>query len=125
MQSDLGLLLLRIAMGGGMFYLHGLSKWTQFGQRASGFPDPLGVGSTFSLILVVFAEAVCALAVALGLWVRWTAIPVVVTMVVAAFLIHASDPLAKKELALLYGLGFSSVALLGSGRYSLDRFIRI
>lgn len=125
MQNDLGLLLLRIATGGGMFYLHGLGKWMQFSQRTSSFPDPLGIGSGFSLILVIFAEVICSLAVLLGLWVRWTAILPLITMVVAAFVIHAGDPIAKKELALLYGLGFASVALLGSGRFSLDRYIRI
>ncbi len=125
MQNDLGLFLLRIATGGGMFYLHGLSKWMDFNQKAASFPDPLGIGSTLSLILVIFAEAVCSLAVLLGFWVRWTAIPPLITMVVAAFVIHAGDPLPKKELALIYGLSFAAVALLGSGRFSLDRYIRI
>jgi uncharacterized membrane protein YphA (DoxX/SURF4 family) len=34
------------------------------------------------------------------------------------------DPLAKKEMALLYLVGFLSVSLMGAGRYSIDQRTR-
>ena len=50
-----------------MMLTHGLPKLERL--VAGGeiiFPDPLGVGSFFSLLLVVFAEFVCSLFVILG-----------------------------------------------------------
>ncbi len=40
---------------------HGLQKWAGFAQMADVFPDPLGVGSRFSLMLAIFGgELVCS-----------------------------------------------------------------
>ena len=47
-----------------------------------------------------------------------------VTMLVAALIIHGDDPWAKKELALLYFFPFAALFLTGAGRYSLDAFFR-
>ena len=58
-----------------------------------------------------------------GLATRLSAIPAAFTMAVAAFVVHASDPLAKKEMALVYFAAFLAIALLGPGRWSLDRKI--
>ena len=46
--------------------------------------------------------------------------PPVITMLVAAMVIHGADPFAKKEFALLYFFGFLAITLLGAGKYSLD-----
>jgi len=45
-------------------------------------------------------------------------------MAVAAFIAHGADPFAKKEMALLYLVGFLTVALMGPGRYSIDQRTR-
>ena len=44
-------------------------------------------------------------------------------MAVAAFVVHGADPLAKKEMALLYMVAFLAIAFIGPGRFSLDRKI--
>jgi len=49
------------------------------------------------------------------------AIPSAITMVVAAFIVHGADPLQKKELALVYLIMFLAIALLGPGKYSIDK----
>ena len=41
-------------------------------------------------------------------------------MLVAAGLIHADDPWAKKEFALMYLLPFLALLFTGAGRFSLD-----
>jgi putative oxidoreductase len=41
-------------------------------------------------------------------------------MIVAAFIVHAADPLATKEKAILYLIGFAAIAFLGAGKYSID-----
>ena len=43
-----------------------------------------------------------------------------VTMAVAAFMIHAADPFAKQEKALVFLIAFVALLLTGPGRYSLD-----
>ncbi len=39
----------------------------------------------------------------------------------AAFIHHGANPWARKELAVLYGVAFLAVILLGPGRFSLDK----
>ncbi len=120
MRVDIGLLLLRLITGGLMFS-HGLGKLIRFSQMSPTFPDPLHVGSTMSLGLTVFAEAVCSVLVVLGMATRIAAIPPAITMLVAASVIHAADPWSKKELAVLYLFTFVVIAITGPGRFSLDQ----
>jgi putative oxidoreductase len=128
--TSLGLLLLRVAVGGMMAAGHGWAKLTGFGEMAEHFPDPLGLGSpTASLVLAVFAEFFCAAAVVLGVATRFAAVPLAVTMLVAGLAIHADDPWAKKELALLYAVPFIALVFTGAGKFSVDatsrfRFLR-
>lgn len=122
-NAAFGLLILRVGIAFTMVYLHGYSKLTNFSQLSGGFPDPLGIGSFASLALVVFAEFFCSLALALGLFTRLAAIPLVINMSVAFFMIHAADPLNKKELPLLYLLVYLLFLFVGAGRFSLDSLI--
>jgi putative oxidoreductase len=48
------------------------------------------------------------------------AIPPLITMLTAAFIIHAADPWAKQEFALLYAVAYLTLIFTGAGRYSLD-----
>lgn len=121
LYHDLAILILRVSLGAGMLFSHGLSKLTGFSSMSGSFPDPLGLGSPVSLGLAVFAEVFCALFVALGLLTRWVTIPLMVTMLVAIFIIHATDPWKSKELAFLYLAGYVAIWLLGPGRFSMDK----
>jgi len=118
--EDLALLLLRLGFGGIMIYGHGWAKLTGFSELVAEFPDPLGVGSAASLGLAVFAEVFCAAAVVLGLLTRWSLVPLVATMVVAVFVVHAEDPFQRQELGLLYLFGYAALWLKGPGRWSVD-----
>ncbi len=115
-----GLLFLRLTFSG-MMLTHGIPKLLNLIQGDIQFGDPIGLGPTVSLILAVIGEAICPLLIILGLKTRIAAIPTIITMAVAAFIVHGSDPLGTKEMALLYLFGFTAIALLGSGRFSLDR----
>jgi putative oxidoreductase len=46
-------------------------------------------------------------------------------MAVAAFVVHAGDPWAKKELALLYAVPYLALLLAGGGRFALERVVKI
>jgi len=118
--SDLGLLILRLGTSLPMIN-HGFGKLTSFADLSGKFPDPLGVGTTASLGLTVFAEFFCAVAVALGLFTRLTVIPLITTMLVAAFVINADAPWSDKELAVLFLVPFVTILFTGPGRISLDK----
>ena len=119
-NRDYALLLARLAFGG-LMLTHGWPKFMKIVNGDWGFADPLGIGATPSLILTVFAEFVCALCVVLGFKTRICAIPLLFTMLVAAFIVHGSDPISDRELALVYAAGFGVLTLMGGGRISIDR----
>lgn len=85
------------------------------------FADPFGLGAMPSLVLAVFAEVVCAVLVSIGLLTRVAVLPLMVTMAVAAFIVHGDDPFGKKEMAILYLLGYLLIFAKGAGKLSMDR----
>lgn len=118
--SSIGLLIIRVFTGGCMLFAHGWGKMIKFGELSDKFPDPIGVGSAPSLALAVFAEVFCAIAIVLGLFTRAAAIPLLITMLVAAFIVHGADPFQKKEFALLYAAPFLMLIFTGAGAFSID-----
>lgn len=118
-KVDLSLLLIRIIAGGFML-THGYPKMIKLLDGNFQFADPLGLGVELSLILAVFAEIVCAFFILLGILPRLSAIPLIVTMLVAAFIAHAGDPFKSKEASLMYLLLYVIVLILGAGKYSIQ-----
>ena len=120
-RQDLGLLLVRL-LTGGMMLTHGIPKIGRFfGEGPVQFADPFGLGPEISLGLAIFAEVGCAILVMIGFKTRWATIHLMITMLVAAFYMHGSDPFSKKELSLLLFTLFLSILISGGGRYSVDR----
>lgn len=122
--EHLSLLILRLVFGGLMLWNHGLPKLQKLLAGNTSFADPLGMGPEASLYLAVFSEFLCGLFLVLGLFTRWVSIPLLFTMFVAAFIVHWSDPLGDKELAIAYMAVYVVLLLKGGGRYSLDHLIR-
>ncbi|MHB1039984.1 MAG: DoxX family protein [Desulfobacteria bacterium] len=141
-SASIGLLILRIGTGGYLI-THGWGKLQMLlAGGAEKFGDPVGLGSTLSLALVTTSEFLCAVLIIIGLATRLAAVPVVISMAVAAFVIHARDPWTmeaaakaffggasktwfSKEPALLYLIPFLSLVFTGGGKLSLDRLIAI
>jgi putative oxidoreductase len=121
--ASLGLLILRLGTAALLFYGHGLGKITHFLARVHGFSNPIGLGPELSFTLVVFAEVVCSTLIALGLWTRFAALPIVIFMTVAVFFQHWHDPFPRKELALLYGIPALTLLFTGGGLFALDSLI--
>ncbi len=118
---DFAALLLRLIFGIAML-THGIPKFMNFSERAAAFADPIGLGSTISLSLTIFAEVFCAALVVLGIQTRFALVPLIITMAVVCFMIHGDHPFAKKELSALYLAGFTALFFTGAGRYSIDAF---
>ena len=117
------ILLLRLAAG--VFMLtHGMGKLSAlFGSDPIQFPDPIGLGATVSLALTVFSEVFCSLLLILGLGTRFATLPLLITMLVAAFIVHATDGFGRQELPLFYATVYVVIGLLGAGKISLDNLV--
>ncbi|NJW54592.1 DoxX family protein, partial [Salinimicrobium oceani] len=115
-QIDLGLLILRLGAGG-LMLTHGTPKLiTLFGGEEIVFADPMGIGMGVTLALTVFAEFICSILIILGLGTRIAAVPLMITMFTAAFVIHAADPFQRKEMAIIYLLTFTVLLITGAGK---------
>ncbi len=120
-NKDLGLLILRLMLGGFMVYGHGWGKMLRlFSGEPIQFFDPFGTGPELAMALAVFAEVLCALFIVMGLFTRYATVPLIITMIVAAFMANAGEPFGKQEKALMYLIGYISLLLTGPGWYSLD-----
>jgi len=121
-MTDLALFLLRVWFGLLLFVKHGFDKATNFNRLSGHFADPFHIGPTASLLLVLFAEVVCALLVALGLWTRLAAAVVVINLSVAFAFAHHFQLFGPRsgELAFVFLGGFLAIAIAGPGRWSLD-----
>lgn len=104
-----------------MIWQHGWPKLMAFGERMDSFADPFGLGSAFSLVLIVFAEVVCAALVLLGLWTRAALVPLIIGMAVIVFMVKGDAAFSEKELALVYLFAFLALLFTGAGRYAIDR----
>ena len=118
------MLLTRLAFGGIMMY-HGYEKLIGFSTIKNSFMNFLGIGSTMSLALVVFAEFFCALFIVLGLFTRFAAIALLICMSVAFFMAHNRVIFGEKggETALLFLVGYTVLLLVGPGKISVDSMI--
>lgn len=120
--KDVGLLLLRWMVG--VFMLtHGIPKMMNFDALSQTFPSVLGLSASMGLLLIIFAEVFASVLLLLGLFTRLATIPLIIGLGVAAFVVHAADPFAAKELALVYLIIYLVLLLTGPGKIALDRLI--
>jgi len=118
-STDLALLVLRMATGVMMFWLHGLGKLLDFATKSADFPDPLGLGSGPSLAMAILAEGVGSILIILGLFTRGAALLGVVTMLVAGLIVTKGE-----ELPLLYLFSYITLFCAGAGRFALDPHVK-
>jgi putative oxidoreductase len=121
---NIALLVLRVTFGLILCFYYGLDKLKNFGHLQYLFPDPFHFGHRIALALVIFAELLCSLLLALGLFTRFAALVAVISMAVAEFWalkghvgMVAGSP---HEQAYLYLAAFIAILLLGPGRISVD-----
>lgn len=117
--NDFALAVLRIGFSG-MLLTHGVPKINILLENPSGFPDPIGLGGMWSLLLAILAEVIAPLFVIIGFKTRIAAIPVILLMATATFIVHTNDAFGVKEKAILFLIAFVTIALAGAGKYSVD-----
>ena len=102
---------------------HGYDKMVHFAEYKDHFMNFMGLGTTISLSLTIFAEFFCSLFIILGLFTRLAAIPLVIAMSVVFFKVTHSDFYGKGELPALYLVAFLAILILGPGRASIDSMV--
>src|SRR5690606_20459199 len=117
---DLALLILRLGASG-LMLTHGIPKVNMLLASPIQFSDPLGIGAIPSLIGVLIGEVIAPLFIIIGFKTKIATIPTIITMAVAAFVVHANDSIDVKEKALLFLVCFIVILLAGPGRFSVDK----
>lgn len=116
------MLFLRLGIGF-LMMAHGYDKLLRFSSLHNTFLNFMGIGSTFSLTLVIFAEFFCSLFLVLGLFTRLSVLPLIITMCVALFQVHHGEVFGKGETDALFLTSYLVLLLLGPGRVSVDSMI--
>lgn len=123
-SADFAALILRLGLGLLMMFNHGWMKLSAFDKMSGKFVEFMGLSSSTSLTMAIFAEFFCSFLLIMGLFSRWATIPLMITMIMALkvknFQVFGTG---NNELALLFLVGFISIFLLGSGKYSIDGLI--
>ncbi|MBK24811.1 MAG: DoxX family protein [Halobacteriovorax sp.] len=123
-KNDIALLILRLG-GGGFMLAHGVPKLMKFfADVPIKFADPLGIGMMASLVLAVFSEFFCAIALMAGFKTRFCSLTLAITMFVAAFVVHLADPFGRKEKAIMYLVIYIALIFSGGGAFSVDRLMK-
>lgn len=131
MATDIGLLALRLGAFVSLFIKHGLEKITpsSFAEMAPTFPDPAHIGHIPSLLVATGSDAVCSILLVLGLCTRFAGAYVFVVLSFAWVFTHHFIFLGKGlepkhgELIVLYITQSLAIAMLGPGKFSLDRLL--
>lgn len=118
--NDLALAVLRIGASA-MMLSHGIPKIERLFAETIEFADPLRLGATVSLILVIIGEVIAPIFIIIGYKTKLAAIPAFITMLIAGLVYHFDDPFGTKEKALLYALIFIVIFLAGPGKYAIDK----
>lgn len=124
-STDVALLLIRVGFGV-LMLTHGIPKFQMlFSGEAVQFLPLFGLSATASMALAATAEVGGSILLIIGLGTRLAVIPLIFTMLVAVFVAHASDPLAVKEPAIHFLIVYFALLFAGSGRYSVDKRLKI
>ena len=116
------MLLLRLGLGI-LMMKHGYDKLIGFTDLEPKFMNFMGMGSTMSLALLVFAEFFCSLFLILGLFTRLAAIPLIIATCVMVFKAHNGEVFGDAETAAIYLTGYLVLLFVGPGRVSVDSMI--
>jgi putative oxidoreductase len=119
-QKTIGLFIFRITVSI-MLMVHGVQKLDILLSSDLQFSDPIGLGSTLTLILVLIAEIFCPIFIIIGYKTRFASIGPIILMLVVVFIVKAGNPFEVREVALLYLVSYITIGLLGPGKLSIDK----
>lgn len=117
---DAGLLFLRVSGGLFLLWVHGLPKLLDFSAQLQLIEDPFHLGSHLTLMLAIFAEAVCPLLIVAGVLARLACVPILFVLLVALLVVHPQWSVAEGQFGWLLLILFATVFIAGPGRLALN-----
>lgn len=124
--SDTGLsiaLLMFRLFAGGMMLPYGFEKIGNFQAYSINlFDDPIGIGMMPSLLLTIFAQIGCSIALIAGLFPRAAAMILAFNMAVASKY-HWHDDFVTLSLPLLFLGIYCLLIVLGGGKFSINSLL--
>ena len=114
---------IRLVFGLIMLFAHGLDKLQKFNTLQGSFYNFMGMGTKTSLVLDIFAELFCSLFLVLGLFTRFSVVPLIIVTLVIIFGHDSGKPMLESEMPLLYLFGFLTLLLCGPGKISIDAML--
>ena len=126
--NDVGLLIMRVVVGGSLVLKHGVEKAFDFHTMATNsrlpFPDPIHIGVVPSLVIALLSDFICGILVIMGLGTRVAAAFAFVNIMVAWITVHHFSFFGPRgdhgEIIVLMMGGMAAFAFTGAGRYSID-----
>ncbi|SHM13536.1 DoxX family protein [Phytopseudomonas punonensis] len=123
-RIDWVLLFLRVSASLLLLVVHGLPKLLNLQTEMTKIEDPLGLGPVVTLSFAVFAEVLCPLLIALGLFTRLACLPILAVLGVSLALVHPEWSLADGQFAWLLAIIFVTLLIGGAGHLALGRNLR-
>lgn len=119
---NFGMLVLRVFTGL-LLSSHGYSKLVQFSVLKHKFMNFMHLGSTTTLVLVIFAEFFCSIFLILGLFTRFACIPIIIAMSVVVFVASHGDIFGHGERGMMFLAATIAILFCGPGKISVDGMI--
>lgn len=114
---DAGLFFLRTSGAFMLLYVHGSPKIMHYATELARIEDPFGMGPQVSLWFAIFAEVLCPILIALGIFTRLACLPILIVLAVALFAVHPDWSIEQGQFAWLLLIVFGTIALCGPGRW--------
>lgn len=118
--ADWALLFLRVTGSLLLLYVHGLPKLMNYQHELTRIEDPLRLGAHLTLGLAIFAEVLCPLLIALGVFTRLACLPIVVLLLVSLFSVHPEWSIAEGQFGWLLLIIFVTLLISGPGTIALS-----
>ncbi|WP_397453344.1 DoxX family protein [Pseudomonas sp. NA-150] len=118
--QHLGLLVLRISGSVFLLQVHGLPKLLNYAAELQRIEDPFHLGANLTLMLAIFAEVLCPLAIIAGVLARLACLPILTVLIIALAVVHPEWTLEQGQFGWLLLIIFTTVLIGGPGRFSLN-----
>ena len=120
--SHFALLFFRIAVALELLVAHGLKKIGIGVAIAETIPNPLELPEFFNQAFAIVANLIMPLFIAMGLFTKIAALPILAITLTGYFIVHFNDPIAVKDVPFMYSICFIFITIVGPGKYSLDYY---
>nr|WP_315035775.1 DoxX family protein [uncultured Chryseobacterium sp.] len=122
--THVSLLIFRILLSIELIVAHGLKKIGVGVSEAEQVPNPLHLPEAFNSLFADAANLVFPVFVILGFFTRIAVLPILAVTLTGYFILHWNDALLVKDTPFMYSLSYLFLLLMGSGKYSVDYYIR-